>query len=70
VIPGGVYFPFRVTYRHPGLPDVCLNGLEWDFFINDRLVMHREIILNADEVLSFVSRHDASLRPKAERSPS
>jgi hypothetical protein len=64
VISGGVYFPFTVTYRHPGLPDVCLNGLEWDFFVDDRLAMHREIILNAEEVLTFVARHDAALRPR------
>jgi hypothetical protein len=62
-IPGGVYFPFTVTYRHPGLSDVCLHGLEWDFFIDGKLALHREIIVNADEVLAFVAENDALLRP-------
>jgi hypothetical protein len=61
-IPGGVYFPFTVTYQHPGLRDVCLNGLEWDFFVDGRLAMHCEIILNAQEVLAFVAKHDTQLR--------
>jgi hypothetical protein len=65
VIPGGVYFPFAVTYQHPGLPDVSLRGLEWDFFVDGKLAMHREIILNADEVLAFVADHDKKLRPQA-----
>jgi hypothetical protein len=63
-IPGGVYFPFTVTYRHPGLPDAHLNGLEWDFFVDGKLALHREIILNAQEVLAFVETHDAKLRDK------
>jgi hypothetical protein len=63
-IPGGVYFPFTVTYQHPGLPDVQLNGLEWDFFVDGKLAMHREIILNANEVLTFVEQHETQLRPR------
>ena len=65
-IPGGVYFPFSVTYKHPGLPDVSLNGLEWDFFVDGKLASHREIILNASEVLAFVAAHDHDLRPTTE----
>jgi hypothetical protein len=64
VIPGGVYFPFTVTYQHPGLPDTSLRGLEWDFFVDGKLALHREIILNADEVLEFVRVHDDQLRPR------
>jgi hypothetical protein len=63
-IPGGVYFPFTVTYQHPGLPDVQLNGLEWDFFADGKLAMHRETILNAEEVLKFVKENDAKLKPQ------
>jgi hypothetical protein len=41
-----------------------MKSLEWDFFVDGKLAMHREIILHADEILALVAGHDRELRPR------
>jgi ketosteroid isomerase-like protein len=70
LIPGGVYFPFQVTYRRNGLPPAVLHGMEWDFFTNGKMTFHREIFLNIPELIEFVGRHNDALLPARRRSTS
>jgi len=53
-----------VTYRREGIPPIELHGEEWDFFRDGKLDFHRESIHNADELLAYLARHEARLRPQ------
>lgn len=62
-IPGGIYINWAVNYGRDGLPDLVLRGEEWDFFRDGRMVHHREIFTNLDEVQAYFERHEGALLP-------
>jgi hypothetical protein len=62
-IPGGIHMTWEVTYRRAGLPDLPLRGEEWDLFEDGKLVLHREVIHNADETAAYLAEHGAKLLP-------
>jgi hypothetical protein len=61
---GGIYLPFEVTYSHKDLPPFVLKGMEWDFFRDGKIALHREVLLNAVDMLDHINQHNDQLLPQ------
>jgi hypothetical protein len=55
------------TYRRTGLEPLELVGEEWFHFEGDRITRHVDQVLNGAEVMGYLVRHTAALRPLASR---
>lgn len=60
---GGIYVPFEVTYSHKDLPPFVLKGMEWDLFSDGKITLHREVFLNAVDMVDYIDQHEQQLLP-------